>query len=186
MSTLKVGVIGVGGIARTHMPGWEASPHAEVIAGADLVPAALETFGKNYGVSRLETESAAVINDPDIDIIDVCTPNMYHAPLSIAALEAGKHVICEKPLAPTPADVQAMIDARDKSGKLLMTAQHFRFAGTSKALKAEIDAGALGDIYHARSWMLRPRGHPHQPGFPLHKGTLAAAHASISACTSSI
>ena len=64
--------------------------------------------GARNGISdKLETDSAAVINDPDIDVIDVCTPNMYHAPLSIAALEAGKHVICEKPLAPTPADMTA-------------------------------------------------------------------------------
>ena len=60
-----------------------------------------------------------------------------------------------------------MIDARDKSGKLLMTAQHFRFAGSSKALKAEIDGGALGDIYHGRSWMLRRYWHPHPPRLPV-------------------
>lgn len=167
MSSLKVGVIGVGGIARTHMPGWAASPHAEVVAGADLVPAALENWGANYGVSHLYSDSAELINDPDIDIIDICTPNMYHADLSIAALEAGKHVICEKPLAPTPGDVQRMIDARDRSGKLLMTAQHFRFSGKSKALKAEIDAGALGEVYHARSWMLRRTAIPTRPGFLL-------------------
>jgi len=176
MSTLKVGVIGVGGIARTHMPGWEASPHAEVIAGADLAPAALENWGAQWNVGKLETDSAAVINDPDIDIIDVCTPNMYHAPLSIAALEAGKHVICEKPLAPTPADVQRMIEARDKSGKMLMTAQHFRFAGVSKALKAEIDGGALGDVYHARSWMLR------RSGIPTSLAFLSRQHAGGGAC----
>ena len=127
-------------------------------------------------MGKLETDSAAVINDPDIDIIDVCTPNMYHAPLSIAALEAGKHVICEKPLAPTPADVQRMIEARDKSGKMLMTAQHFRFAGTSKALKAEIDGGALGDIYHARSWMLR------RSGIPTSLAFLSRQHAGGGAC----
>ena len=102
MSTLKVGVIGVGGIARTHMPGWAASPHAEVIAGADLAPEALERWGAQNNIGRLESDSAALFSDPDIDIIDVCTPNMYHADLSIAGLEAGKHVICEKPLAPTP------------------------------------------------------------------------------------
>ena len=121
MSTLKVGVIGVGGIARTHMPGWAASPHTEVVAGADLSQDALSKWGSDWNVSRLETDTAALINDPDIDIIDVCTPNMYHTELTIAALEAGKHVICEKPLAPTPADVQKMIDARDASGKMLMT-----------------------------------------------------------------
>ncbi len=176
MSTLKVGVIGVGGIARTHMPGWEASPHAEVVAGADLVPEALERWGGDWNVSRLETDSATLINDPDIDIIDVCTPNMYHADLSIAALEAGKHVICEKPLAPTPAEVKRMIEARDRSGKMLMTAQHFRFQGRSKALKAEIEAGALGNIYHARSWMLR------RTGIPTRLAFLSSQHSGGGAC----
>jgi len=167
MSSLKVGVIGVGGIAKTHMPGWETSPHTEVIAGSDLSHEALDGWSKQWDITKTYINSADLINDPDIDIIDICTPNMYHTELTIAALEAGKHVICEKPLAPTPADVQKMIDARDKSGKMLMTAQHFRFSGKSKALKAEIDAGALGDIYHARSWMLRRIAIPTRLGFLL-------------------
>jgi len=165
--TLKVGVIGVGGIARTHMPGWTASELAEVVAGSDIQEGALQQWGTANGVSKLSTNVDDIINDPDIDIIDVCTPNMYHAPLSIAALEAGKHVICEKPLAPTPGEIEKMIAARDASGKMLMTAQHFRFKGNSQALKAEINAGALGDIYHARSWMLRRAGFLPGPGFVL-------------------
>jgi len=169
MSSLKVGVIGVGGIARTHMPGWSASPHAEVIAGADLSQSALDGWASQFNIASTSTDAADLINNPDIDIIDVCTPNMYHTELTIAALEAGKHVICEKPLAPTPADVQKMIDARDKSGKMLMTAQHFRFSGKSKAMKAEIDSGALGEIYHARSWMLRRTAIPTRVGFLLKK-----------------
>ena len=168
-STLKVGVIGVGGIARSHMPGWAASPLAEVVAGADLNEEILQTWGETHGVKKLVTDPAALFNDPDIDIIDVCTPNNYHAPLSIAALEAGKHVICEKPLAPKPADIHKMIAARDASGKLLMTAQHFRFGGASKAMKAELETGTLGDIYHARSWMLRRAAAPVRPGFILKK-----------------
>jgi predicted dehydrogenase len=152
---LNVAVIGVGGIARTHMPGWQASTHAEVVAGADINPTMLENWGKEHGVTQLYTSTDELLRNPDIDIIDICVPNMHHAPLAIAALEAGKHVICEKPLAPTPEDVQKMIAARDRSGKLLMTAQHFRFAGVSQAMKKEIGTGALGDIYHARSWMLR-------------------------------
>jgi predicted dehydrogenase len=152
---LNVAVIGVGGIARTHMPGWQASTHAEVVAGADINPTMLESWGKEHGVTQLYTSTDELLRNPDIDIIDICVPNMHHAPLAIAALEAGKHVICEKPLAPTPEDVQKMIAARDRSGKLLMTAQHFRFAGVSQAMKKEIGTGALGDIYHARSWMLR-------------------------------
>ena len=167
MSELKVGVIGVGGIARTHMPGWKASEHAQVIAGADISEAALQKWGATHAITKLVTDSAELFADPDIDIIDICTPNNYHAPLAIAAMQAGKHVICEKPLAPNPAQIHDMIAARDASGKMLMTAQHFRFRGASKAMKAEIDDGALGDIYHARSWMLRRAAAPTRPGFIL-------------------
>ena len=165
--TLKVGVIGVGGIARTHMPGWQASEIAEVVAGSDVSAEMLQSWGDTYEVQKLATDPADLFTDPDIDIIDICTPNNYHAPLSIAALKAGKHVICEKPLAATPAEIENMIAARDESGKLLMTAQHFRFRGASKAMKAEIDSGTLGHIYHARSWMLRRAAAPTRPGFIL-------------------
>lgn len=167
--TLRVGVIGVGGIARVHMPGWEASEHAEVVAGCDIDEIALQRWGDEHGIEKLVTDAADLIGDPDIDVVDVCTPNNYHAPLTIAALEAGKHVLCEKPLAPTPAEIRAMIAARDKSGKMLMTAQHFRFRGSAKAMKAEIETGALGDVYHARSWMLRRAGAPIRPGFIMKK-----------------
>ena len=97
-TTLKVGVVGVGGIARTHMPGWAASEDAEVVAGSDVVEPALKEWGAMHGISRLYTDVKDLFADPDIDIIDVCTPNMYHRDLSIGGLEAGKHVICENPL----------------------------------------------------------------------------------------
>jgi predicted dehydrogenase len=164
-TTLKVGVIGVGGIAGTHFPGWKASPHAELVALADPVAPILAKVAAEQGVGKTYEKPEDLIADPDIDIIDICTPNMYHAPLAIAALEAGKHVICEKPLAPTPADIDQMIATRDKAGKLLMTAQHFRFQKDTQALKAEIETGILGDIYHARSWMLRRNGFVLRPGF---------------------
>lgn len=162
---LKVGMIGIGGISKQHMPGWAASPHAEVIAGSDLNAQALKPWGAEHGVTDLSGDIRDLFSNPDIDIIDICTPNMYHAPIAIAALEAGKHVLCEKPLAPTPADILKMIEARDASGKELMTAQHYRFAGISQAMKKEIDGGALGDIYHARSWMLRRNAYIATPTF---------------------
>jgi predicted dehydrogenase len=127
--------------------------------------AALTAWGLANGVEYLSTNTEDLINDPNIDIIDVCVPNSYHAPLAIAALNAGKHVLCEKPLAPTPDEIRDMIAARDRSGKTLMTAQHFRFSGTAKALKAEINTGALGEIYHARSIKLRRALLPGRPGF---------------------
>ncbi len=164
---LKVGVIGVGGIAKVHFPGWRDSSDAEVAALADVNPEFLARVGREQGVTQLYERPADLIADPDIDIVDICTPNMYHADLVVAALEAGKHVLCEKPLAPTPEAIRRMIAARDRSGKLLMTAQHFRFQGASRALKAEIERGTLGAIYHARGWMLRRAAAPTRPGFLL-------------------
>jgi predicted dehydrogenase len=167
--TYKVGIIGVGGIANVHYPGWQESPHTEIVALSDINGDVLKEAGKKLSVTHLHEKPEDLIADKSIDIVDICTPNMYHMPLTVAALEAGKHVICEKPLAPTPADIQKMIEARNKSGKLLMTAQHFRFDGKSVALKAEIERGLLGDVYHARSWMLRRSGAPTRPGFVLKK-----------------
>ena len=164
---LKVGIVGVGGIAHTHMPGWEKSEHAEVVAGTDGFEELLAEWGKKHNVTKLTTRLEDLLEDKDIDIIDVCNPSAYHAPISIAALKAGKHVICEKPLAPTPEEVRAMIAARDESGKLLMTAQHMRFHGSSQAYKREIEDGQLGDIYHARSWWLRRASFPTRPSFWL-------------------
>jgi predicted dehydrogenase len=164
-SSLKVGIIGVGGIARTHVPGWAASQHAELVAASDVNGTVLDDWGRQNGITKLTTDPTDLFRDPDIDIIDICTPNMYHAPLTIAALEAGKHVICEKPLAPTPQEIRHMIEARDRSGKLLMTAQHFRFKGISQAMKKEIETGALGEIYHSRGWMLRRNGFIPSPTF---------------------
>lgn len=174
--TLKVGVIGAGYTASVHIPGWMASPYSEVVAICDLDPVASARLGEKHQIKRLVEQAEELINDPDIDVIDVCVPNSYHTPLTIAALDAGKHVLCEKPLAATPAEVQQMIAARDRSGKLLMTAQHQRFRGEAKALKAEIDAGRLGEVYHARGWMLRRAGVPTRPGF------IYKQHASGGAC----
>lgn len=162
---LKVGVIGVGGIARTHIPGWVASEDADLVAGCDMNGEVLAAWGKEHGVEKLYTDPNEMFADSEIDIVDVCTPNNYHAPLSIGALHAGKHVICEKPLAPKPDQILEMIEARDKSGKLLMCAQSSRFSGASMAMKQEVDKGVLGDVYHARCWMLRRAGVPARPGF---------------------
>lgn len=169
--TLKVGIIGVGGIAHIHIPGWQASEYAELVAGCDINPTVLQEWGQKGEITKLSTDPADLFDDPEIDIIDVCTPNMYHTEQVVAALEAGKHVICEKPLAPTPDDIRRMIAARDGAGKLLMTAQHFRFRGVSQAMKQEIETGVLGDVYHARSWMLRRGGLPVRPGFIFKKNS---------------
>src|SRR5579871_1388831 len=173
---LKVGMIGLGGIMKVHMPGWIDNSLTEVVAGCDIDEVPLKAWNEKYGIKNITTNSDDLFNDPSIDIIDICVPNNFHSPLAVKALKAGKNVICEKPLAPNPATIQAMIDARDESGKLLMTAQHFRFTDTAKAMKAEIETGALGEIYHARGWMLRRAAAPTRPGFILKE------HATGGAC----
>jgi predicted dehydrogenase len=115
-SKIGVGVVGVAGIARTHYPGWEKSPHTELVALCDVNQEALDRIGEEKGVQRRYTKFEDMLADPDVKIVDVCTPSAFHAPLTIAALEAGKHVICEKPLAPEPEDIKRMIAARDASG----------------------------------------------------------------------
>jgi predicted dehydrogenase len=164
---LKAGLIGVGGVARLHMPGWKDNADAELIALADTDPIALKEKGSEWEIARLYDSAQALLADPEIDLIDLCVPNAYHATLAIAALEAGKHVMCEKPLAPTPADIRRMIAARDRSGKMLMTAQHLRFHPRSLALRAHVDAGELGPIYHARCWALRRAAVPCRTSFTL-------------------
>jgi len=164
---LKVGIIGVGGIAGLHVPGWNTSNEAEIVAGCDLNEEALQNWGREHSVKRLYADAGDMFQNPDIDIVDICAPDTLHAPLAIAALEAGKHVLCEKPLAPTPDEIRQMMAARDRAGTLLMTAQSMRFGGRAKAFKTEVDTGVLGQVYHARSWYLRRGGVPIGPGFIL-------------------
>ena len=162
---LKVGLIGLGGIANLHAGGWKESEHAELVSGCDVNPDVFKRWRSEHGLTKVTTDYEELINDPELDVIDICSPNNFHASQTIAALDAGKHVLCEKPLAPTVDEIRKMIAARDRSGKLLMTGHHFRFSGTARALKTEIDAGSLGEIYHARAWWLRRSGAPIRPTF---------------------
>ena len=162
---LKVGCIGAGHVFGHHGRGWADCDKAEIVAISDPDAGALERQGEAFGISRRSTDPAVLLGDPDIDIIDVCAPNGFHADYVVAALEAGKHVLCQKPLAPTSDEIRRIIAARDKARRLVMTAQQYRYASMSQALKATVDAGRLGRVYHARCWYLRRAGLPARPGF---------------------
>ncbi|MEO0964224.1 MAG: Gfo/Idh/MocA family oxidoreductase [Planctomycetota bacterium] len=168
---MKIGVIGVGGIATSHMGGWAASEHAEAVAAADLNGDVAQRFAETHGLSRSTTDAMELIADADLDIIDLCTPTNHHTQLTIAALEAGKHVICEKPLAPTPDEIRAIMAASEKSGKLVMTAMNQRYDAKHLAVKREVEAGRLGEIYYGRAWWLRRSQLPARPGFVYKKNS---------------
>jgi len=163
---LRVGIVGVGGIGHDqHLPGWAKVPFAEVIAAADLSEAALAGACECFKIHRHFLDWHELVALPDLDIVDICTPNRTHTAIALAALQSGKHVLCEKPLATSSTEVRDLAEAARRSGKLLMTGQHMRFDPVSQQFKSLIDAGLLGDIYYARAQWLRRRLLPPRPTF---------------------
>ena len=164
MKRLRVGLIGTGGILRgAHMNGWTAlrdAGRAELVAACDIRRPFAQSLAKDFQIPNVFEDFGQMLAKMDLDVVDICAPNMAHAPAAMAALRAGCHVYCEKPLAPTPGDVLRLIRARDKAGKLLMTGQNMRFDGKHQALKRYADAGVLGDVYYAKTSALRRRGAP--------------------------
>jgi len=162
----KVGFIGAGGIARiAHMPGWKKLENVEVIAVSDIREEVAGAVAKEFGIPHIFTDYRKMLEIKEIDIIDICAPNAVHAPAAIASFEAGKHVICEKPLAITPGEVEDMIAASKKAGKMLMCAQNHRFRPEARILKKIIEKGECGEIYYARAYALRRRLLPPAPTF---------------------
>ena len=161
---LKVGFIGCGGIANgKHFPGMEQqSELAEMVAFCDLVKERAERAATKYGTpnAKVYTDYRELLADKSIDAVFVLTPNVSHAEITCAALESGKHVLCEKPMAATEADAKKMLEARDKSGKLLTIGYQYRHFPVNQVAKKTIDGGWLGDIYYAEALYLRRRGVP--------------------------
>lgn len=159
--TLRVGFIGCGGIANHHANYFKRLGGVELVAGCDIRPAALEHFRTVHGVKSLHADFKKMLKEvKGIDAIDVCTPNGVHAPAAIAAAEAGKHVFCEKPMAMSSKEAQAMADAAKKNGvKFVMGFQH-RYEPRSFAIREQIESGKFGRIMYVRCQALRRRGIP--------------------------
>lgn len=160
MGKIKIGVIGVGGIASGHINGYLKNPDVELYALCDVSEARLKEFGEQHGVTRLFTDKNYMLRLDELDAVSVCTWNSEHAPCTIAALEAGKHVLCEKPMALNKAEAVKMKEAADKNGKLLMIGFVRRFGNDCTILKDFIDAGYFGDLYYAKATYLRRNGNP--------------------------
>jgi len=161
--TVNIGIIGSGGIAEgAHMPGYLAVPDAKVIAVCDVVKEKAEKFAEKYGIPKKNvfTDYNDIVAMDELDAVSVCTPNNFHAGPTVAALNAGKNVLCEKPIAGKGDDGQAMVDAAKKSKKILQIGLHLRFMPSSQMIKKYIEAGELGEIYYARAVTMRRRGIP--------------------------
>ncbi|MFC4619050.1 Gfo/Idh/MocA family protein [Camelliibacillus cellulosilyticus] len=160
--TLKVALIGAGGIAQgVHIPNYKkAGDKVDIVAIADVVKEKAEACAKAHDIPQVFTDYHEMFENVEIDAVSVCTPNKFHAPAVIAALNAGCHVICEKPPAMTPEEAEAMADAAKKAGKFLTYGFHYRFAPEVQTVKRFIDAGELGHIYAANVIAMRRRGIP--------------------------
>ena len=162
---VKIGMIGVGQIGKSHVAQYKNIPEAEIVAIADVNEAEAKRVAGELGVTKVFTNFHDLLKLKEIQAVDVCLHNNFHAPVSIAAMEAGKDVYCEKPLAGSWADAKAMIEARARTGRRLMMQVGTVFAKETKAAKRLIDEGALGKLYYAKSSSYRRRGRPYVDGY---------------------
>lgn len=156
MTKLKVAVIGCGSIAKhRHLPEYHLHNEVEIVAVCDIVAERAEAMAAQYG-ARAFTDYKEAINLDEVDAVSVCLPNYLHAPVSIAALNAGKHVLCEKPMATSKEEAEAMIAAAKANGKKLMIAHNQRFVASHRKAKEILESGKLGKVYSFKTTF----GHP--------------------------
>lgn len=163
MDKLSVGIIGCGGIANgKHLPAVAKIPEAEMVAFCDLILSRAEAAKSKYGTkdAKVYRDYEELLADPSIDVVHVLTPNNWHAPMTIAALRAGKHVMCEKPMAKTTAEARAMLEAAKAAGKLLTIGYQNRFRSDVQYLYNVCRAGELGEVYFAKAHALRRNAVP--------------------------
>ncbi len=167
---LKVAVIGCGGIAKQkHFPALTTqADKCEIVAFCDIVEERAVKAADEFGTkgAKAYTDYNEMLKDPEIDVVHVCTPNVSHSPITVAAFEAGKHVLCEKPMAATTEDAQKMMDAWEKSGKKFTIGYQNRFRTDSQMLKRTCDEGKLGEVYFAKAHAVRRRAVPTWGVFP--------------------
>jgi len=163
MNKVKVGIIGVGGIANgKHMPSLAKLKNVEMVAFCDIIEERAIEGAKKYGTpdAKVFTDYRDLLAIKEIDVVHVLTPNNAHAPITIAALEAGKHVMCEKPMAKNSEEARAMLEAAKRTGKKLTIGYQNRFRPDSLYLKKMCDNGELGEIYFAKAQAIRRRAVP--------------------------
>lgn len=160
MSKLKIGIIGVGNISNSHIGGYLANPNVELTAFCDINEQRLKEKGEKYGVTHLYTDVEEMVKAEKLDAVSVCTWNCAHAKCSIAALNAGIHVLCEKPMAMNAKEAEEMMAAAEKSGKLLMVGFVRRYGNDMDILRDFIHADFFGDFYYAKAVYIRRNGNP--------------------------
>ena len=151
MGKIRVAVIGSGSIAQhRHLPEYANHPNAEIVAVCDIVPERPQEVASQYEAIP-NTDYHELLKNQTVDVVSVCVPNYLHAPVSIAALKAGAHVLCEKPMATSLEEAEQMIQTAEKQNKKLMIAHNQRFVSSHERAKQIIASGEIGKIYSFRT-----------------------------------
>ena len=163
MEKVRIGIIGCGGIANNkHMPSLAKLPEVEMVAFCDIVEEKARKAAKDFGTpdAKWYVDYKELLARKDIDVVHVLTPNKQHSFITVDALESGKHVMCEKPMAINSAEAKKMLDAAKRTGKKLTIGYQNRYKAEIRYLKKCIEAGDLGEIYYAKALAVRRRGVP--------------------------
>ena len=150
---IRIGIIGCGKIAQVrHLPEYAANPHVELAGYYDLNTQRAQEMAAQYG-GKVYDSYFDLLNDPSIDAVSICVENRSHAEITTYALYAGKHVLCEKPMAVTLAECESMVAAAERNGKHLMIGHNMRFDPVHRKAKELLDGGIIGDIITFRATM---------------------------------
>jgi predicted dehydrogenase len=160
VTDVRVGVIGVGWAGQRHLAAYHALDEVQVVALAGLEEPARSALAGKYGIERHVARWEELLELDGIDAVSVAVPTFLHAPISIAALERGLHVLSEKPIARNEAEAHSMVEAARAAGRVLEVGFNHRERGDIYKLKDVIDAGRLGTPYYAKAWWLRRSGIP--------------------------
>ena len=160
LSDVRFGFIGSGQIAHWAADMVKSHPQAKVAAVQDLNESRRKALGEKIAGAAVYATAEELLADPFVNAVYIATPNKFHASLAIQALEAGKHVILEKPFAMSAIEAEAVIAAANKAERVLTLGMNQRFSADSQKIKHFVDSGALGDIYHAKAYWFRRAGIP--------------------------
>lgn len=160
MKKLRIGLVGAGNIAKAHLTAYQNVEQAEIVAICDINEKVLTDTAQKFGIAKTYTSETEMLANEELDAVDVYVWNCSHACCSIEALNAGLHVLCEKPMATNAEEAQQMIDAAQKNNRLLMIGFVLRFGDEAKIAKDFIDNDYLGDIYYSKATYLRRHGAP--------------------------
>jgi predicted dehydrogenase len=163
---LGVGVLGAHAWAeKAHLPGYAAYDRAKLVAICDVIPERARAMAEMFGIEKVYADASDLINDAEVEMVDVCTPTETHLPLSLAVIEAGKHVLCEKPLAHDAKDAFMAARAADAKGVRTKLGFTFRYSPAIRQIQAWIQDGTLGEIFHVHG--LEQNSQFLDPNFPL-------------------